>query len=188
MIPIQDVVPSGQAPIVTISLIVINTLVFFAQWLAPGWGAPLVQPFTTPGPVHLAASALFLWLFGDNVEARIGRLALVALYLVCSLAGLYSAGLLAGGRVLPLGAACAISGVLGAYFVILPASRILVLIPFPLRLTEVPALFFLGLWGLLHLATFAAPPARTPRLLGALAVAFAAGAAIGVMTRRPVRW
>src|SRR5262245_10921139 len=102
----------------------------------------LLSPFVHLSAVHFLVTVLFLWLFGDNVEARMGRGPFVALYGACAAAGTYIASLMTGSSA-SLGAACAVTGVLGAYFVLLPKSRILVLVPIPFDLAETPAFFFL---------------------------------------------
>ena len=97
--------------------------------------------------VELAANATALWLFADNVEDRLGRQRFLALYLLSNVVGAAAASLAAGWTPLPLllsnGAA---AGILGAYFVLYPRSRVLTLFPLPFDLFEVPAVFFLGLW------------------------------------------
>ena len=170
MIPLQDVVPSGRTPVVTLTLIVLNIVVF----IAPALGVPtgrVLLPFAHIGIAPLLIGTLFLWLFGDNVEARAGRAALIAIYL--------SAGFLTG-----LGAMGAITAVLGAYFLLLPRSRVLMLVPFPISLVEVPAAFFLGVWCVLQLVQFV----RRPATVWAFVVAFLIGAVTARLTRRSVEW
>lgn len=189
MIPIQDAVPSGKIPLVTIALVVVNTIGFAMQSL--GWLPSTVlalSPFSHATGVQCFVTVLFLWIFGDNVEARLGRRLFAALYGLCGTAGACVALTSAAGRSIPLGAACGVSGVLGAYFVLLPTSRVLTLIPAPTLLTEIPAPFFLALWWLLQFATLAIAPGAPLSLLGPLIAAFAAGAALCLITKRPVVW
>ena len=104
MIPIRDVIPSRTTPFVTISLIVLNVLVFLQ--MPPGdsaafelfirtWGvtpvdfnltAVLTAMFVHAGFGHLFSNMLFLWIFGDNVEDRLGHGRYLAFYLLCGLA------------------------------------------------------------------------------------------------------
>ncbi len=127
--------------------------------ILPGGGirpvetAQLVIPLFTSmflhgGWMHLLGNMFYLWIFGDNVEDRMGKFKFLIFYLLCGL--LASTAHIVTNRtsqVPSLGASGAIAGVLGAYLVLYPWARILVLNIF-IILTEfeVPALFFLGLW------------------------------------------
>ena len=189
MLPIQDAVPSGSVPRATLALLFFNGAAFAIERLL---GVPLerllvLTPFLHPSSLHFLVAMLFLWLFGDNVEARLGRGRFVALYVLSASAGAYVAAHVTGGLA-ALGAACAVSGILGAYFVLLPNSRILVLVPVPFDLAEAPALFFLGIWWLVHLVSFVSGPWAAPALLWPLAAAFAFGAAAGRVTRQRIVW
>jgi membrane associated rhomboid family serine protease len=189
VIPIQDAVPSGKVPIVTIAFIIINI-----GWFATESSADAALLPFTPGPFsnltasQLFVNLLFLWLFGDNVEARVGRPVFAILYLVSSFAGAYTATRSAGDSALHIGTTCGVSGVLGAYFVLLPRARVLMLVPLPTLVTEAPALFFLALWWMLQFATFVASAGPQPSLLSGPAVSFAIGAAVCFVSRRPVVW
>jgi membrane associated rhomboid family serine protease len=171
VIPLQDVVPSGRIPIATLSLIGINAILFGAQTFDMAVSTEVATPFMHVGKTAFAIGMACLWLFGDNVEARLGRISLVAIYL--------AAGWLAG-----QGAAGAITAVMGAYFMLLPHSRVLVLVPVPLSLVEVPAAYFLGVWLVLHLLSFMMRPSG----LWEFAVAFAIGAAVARLKRKPIAW
>ena len=189
MIPIQDAVPSGKVPIVTIALIAINVVWYATQSAAALPPSALaLSPFSHATAAHLFINLLFLWLFGDNVEARVGRPQFVVLYLACSVVGIYTAARSGHAGVTPIGATCAVSGVLGAYFVLLPKSRVLMLVPMPTVLSEAPAVFFLALWWMLQFATFVATVDPQPSLLFAPVASFATGAAICVVIRRPLVW
>ncbi|MFF7788278.1 rhomboid family intramembrane serine protease [Streptomyces sp. NPDC007991] len=98
--------------------------------------------------LHLLGNMLFLWIFGNNVEDRMGHVRFLLFYVVCGYAASYGFALLDSGSGAPLiGASGAIAGVLGAYLVLYPRARVWVLVPFlvflPLRL---PAWIVLGLW------------------------------------------
>ena len=112
----------------------------------------LVSMFMHGGLAHLFGNMLFLWIFGDNLEDRLGHAKYLAFYLVCgvlaSLAHVFSTAALSGGGpgmlVPSLGASGAISGVLGGYVVLFPRNRVHVIL-FRI-LTTVPAWVALGLW------------------------------------------
>jgi membrane associated rhomboid family serine protease len=110
--------------------------------------------FLHGGLVHLLGNMLYLWVFGDNVEDRLTPVRFVLLYLATGIAGTACHMAAAPQSTVPLiGASGAIAGVLGAYFVSFPRSRVLALVPlfFFLHLTEVPAVIFLLLWFALQL-------------------------------------
>ncbi|MDL1969392.1 MAG: rhomboid family intramembrane serine protease [Candidatus Desulfofervidaceae bacterium] len=105
--------------------------------------------FLHGGWLHLIGNMWYLWIFGDNVEDSMGRLRFFVFYLLCgigaSLVHVYTHPY----STLPtIGASGAISGVMGAYFVLFPFARIITLVPIFLFLTmvEIPALFFLLFW------------------------------------------
>jgi membrane associated rhomboid family serine protease len=95
--------------------------------------------------LHLGFNMLYLWIFGDNVEDSMGHGRFIVFYLLCGLAASAAHALFNPDSVVPtIGASGAISGVLGAYLILHPRARVLVLVSyFPLRL---PAYFVLGLW------------------------------------------
>jgi len=104
--------------------------------------------------LHLLGNMLYLWVFGDNVEDRLGRARFVAFYLLTGSAGTLAHIFAAPGSTVPLiGASGAIAGVLGAYFVSFPRSRVLALVPlfFFFHLIEVPSIVFLLFWFVLQL-------------------------------------
>ena len=126
--------------------------------------------FLHAGLMHLIGNMWFLWVFGDNIEDRMGHLRYLLFYLVCGAgAGLAHAIFNLGSRVPTVGASGAISGVLGAYFVIFPRSRVVTLIPLPFLFftTELPAVVILGYWFLIQILSG----------LGSLAVPGAGGVA-----------
>ncbi|WP_189536572.1 rhomboid family intramembrane serine protease [Streptomyces roseolilacinus] len=102
--------------------------------------------------LHLLGNMMFLWVFGDNVEDRLGRVRYLLFYGLCGYAATYGFALVDAGSATPLiGASGAVAGVLGAYLVLYPGARVWVLVPFlillPLRL---PAWTVLGLWFVLQ--------------------------------------
>ncbi|GHD89113.1 rhomboid family intramembrane serine protease [Streptomyces naganishii] len=122
--------PYGKSPALS---------VFTAMFLHGSW-------------LHLLGNMLFLWIFGNNIEDRMGHVRFLLFYVVCGYAAGYGFALLNPGSGQPLiGASGAIAGVLGAYLVLYPRARVWVLVPFliflPLRL---PAWLVLGFWFVLQ--------------------------------------
>lgn len=176
MIPIKDENPTETFPFVTIFLIVVNILIFlwekslspfalevvFREFgLVPAkiWGLiesvipPFVSLFTCmflhAGFFHLAGNMLYLWIFGNNVEDKLGHLRFLMFYLMCGIAATFFHSVIYPKSVVPLvGASGAISGVLGAYLIEFPMARIvtLVFIFFFITTVKVPAFLFIGLW------------------------------------------
>lgn len=105
--------------------------------------------FLHGGILHILGNMWFLWIFGGNVEDRFGSLPYLAFYLVCGIGSGISQVLFSWGSHVPsIGASGAISGVLGAYIVFFPRSRILTLVPLFIVffLWRIPAIIFIGLW------------------------------------------
>lgn len=116
--------------------------------------ALLTSMFLHGGWMHIIGNMWFLYLFGDNVEDRMGPLRFLAFYLLCGVAAALTHVLLhADSKVPVIGASGAISGVMGAYFILFPKSRVITLIVILLiiRLVEIPAQVYLGLWFVLQL-------------------------------------
>lgn len=184
MIPLRDSTRSKSFPIVNVILIIINILIFLKEttltsrqlnYLAYTYGVvpakvqteltagvpitSIAVPFITAmflhgGWLHILGNMLYLWIFGDNVEDRMGHLPYLFFYLLAGIAGSIAHILANPGSQVPIiGASGAIAGVLGAYFVSYPRSRILTLLPLPffITLVEVPAFFFLPFWFILQL-------------------------------------
>lgn len=111
---------------------------------------PLVTcMFLHGGILHILGNMLFLWIFGGNVEDQLGPIPYLLFYFVCGIgSGLAQVIFSWGSHVPSIGASGAISGVLGAYVVFFPGSRILTLIPlFIIWFTwRIPAVVFIGLW------------------------------------------
>ncbi|NLP05023.1 rhomboid family intramembrane serine protease [Candidatus Fermentibacteria bacterium] len=112
--------------------------------------------FLHGGLMHLAGNMWFLWIFGDNVEDRMGRVRFLLFYLVCGLCS--SAVHIASDPSSPvpmIGASGAISGVMGAYMRLFPGARVITLVPFFLyiQFVRIPAAVFLGVWFLLQVVS-----------------------------------
>jgi membrane associated rhomboid family serine protease len=115
----------------------------------PIWLTLLTSMFMHGSWLHLLGNMLYLWIFGDNVEHRIGHLPFVAFYLAAGVVASLAQILVNTSSVIPtLGASGAIAGVLGAYLVLFPGNRVLVIVVrFPVW---VPALVAIGLWAVLQ--------------------------------------
>jgi membrane associated rhomboid family serine protease len=193
VIPVQDVVPSGRRPLATLVLVAVNAMAFAAAALADPLPPVVAALFGDTSLPYFVVGMWFLWLFGDNVEARVGRLGALSIYLASGSLALSVASAWVAPQAAGIGVAGGISGILGAYFLLLPASRVLMLMPLPPALIEVPAMFFLGCWWVLQLLRFVVAPA-TARVatdsaaLSALGAAMLLGALMCRLTRRPVVW
>jgi membrane associated rhomboid family serine protease len=177
MIPIQDTQPSRHVPVVTWLLIGLNSLAFFYELsltprelelflqlvgMVPARIASdptalwtmLSSMFFHGGWMHFLGNMWTLYLFGDNVEDRLGPVHYLLFYLLCGLAAGWAQFAAQPDSPLPaIGASGAIAGVLGAYFVMFPTATIITLVPvffLPLFL-EVPAVVYLGVWFLTQL-------------------------------------
>jgi membrane associated rhomboid family serine protease len=170
--PLRDTVRSKTAPVVTVALIAINLIVFlheaalgaylpsfvkaygltpsrFTLW--PGnpldaarWLPLLTSMFWHGSWLHLLGNMLFLWVFGDNVEDRLGHFRYLFFYLACgALAGLTEVALDPYSPLPTVGASGAIAGVLGAYLVSFPRARVLT---WPFFFVPIPASIYLALW------------------------------------------
>jgi membrane associated rhomboid family serine protease len=113
-------------------------------WVSPA-GSIFTAMFVHGGFFQLAGSMIYLWIFGDNIEDRVGRGRFLAFYLICgAIAALAQVAIDTRSTVPMVGASGAVSGVLGAYLVLYPRANVLVAMPF--LLARVPALVMLGVW------------------------------------------
>ena len=183
MIPIKDNVASQRIPGINLLLIGINIFVFLIEISqGPNLGGfvkefgiiphrffylkthypneitPRVLPVFTSmflhgGWLHLIGNMWFLWIFGDNIEDRMGHLRYLLFYLLCGIgAGFFHIYTNPHSNVPSIGASGAIAGILGAYLILFPFARIITLLPlfFFWTFIEVPAFFFLGFWFLMQ--------------------------------------
>ena len=212
MIPLRDDNPTRTTPVVTIALIALCTLVFLWEITLPGdeqqaavyllgfipavlfgraelpehWVSPTLSIFTAMfmhgGLMHLLGNMLYLWIFGDNVEDRVGHARFVLFYLICgAVAALAQAVPDMGSQVPMIGASGAISGVLGAYIVLYPRANVLVLVPLIVvfQTFRVPAWIVLGMWFIGQLAnSLLAAPGQVGVAFGAHVGGFLAGVAL----------
>lgn len=173
MLPITDTVQSRSFPFVNWALIALNVLLFFMLATSSASADAYVQifgvvparflaqpdPFTLftlfssmflhGGWVHLASNMLALYIFGDNVEDRMGSGRYLLFYLLCGLvAALVHIAFNQDSLIPTIGASGAISGVLAAYLVLFPTARVITLIPlfFLPWFVEIPAVLYLGFW------------------------------------------
>lgn len=108
----------------------------------------LTSVFMHAGWLHILGNMVFLWVFGDNVEDRLGHLRYLLFYVLAGIVAALTQGFIDASSVVPiLGASGAIAGVLGAYLVFFPRSRVTAVIPFciPIPLW-IPAFLMIGLW------------------------------------------
>ncbi|NES94381.1 MAG: rhomboid family intramembrane serine protease [Desertifilum sp. SIO1I2] len=115
----------------------------------PEWMTLITSQFLHGGFLHLGGNMLFLWIFGNNIEERLGRVKYVIFYLACGiLAGLSQWFFSQNSGIPSLGASGAIAGVMGAYILRFPQARVLTLIflGFFVTTVRIPAFFFLGIW------------------------------------------
>jgi len=125
----------------------------------PIWLTLFTSMFMHGGLLHVLGNMLYLWVFGDNVEDAMGPARFLVFYLLCgAVAGLSQLALDTRSAVPLVGASGAIAGVLGAYLMLYPRSRILTVIPifFFIRLISIPAVIVLGIWFLLQVVNSAA--------------------------------
>jgi membrane associated rhomboid family serine protease len=112
-------------------------------------GTVLLSMFLHGGWAHFLGNMLYLWIFGDNVEDRMGHTRYLVFYMLCGWAASFAHIAASPDSTLPsIGASGAIAGVLGAYVTLYPRARVVTLIPlgFYMEMLQVPAMFFLGFW------------------------------------------
>jgi membrane associated rhomboid family serine protease len=203
MIPLRDVIPSRTVPFVTVSIIFINA----AAWLleismspaaldafiktygvVPATFRPVTlvtSMFLHGGWSHILGNMWYLWIFGDNVEDTFGHFRYLIFYLLCGTTAAIGQIVMNPQSLLPtIGASGAIAGVMGAYFVLYPRSRVLTLIPiiFFFNVIEVPAIFLLGFWFLMQLVNAGAVAATASTGGGGVAfAAHVAGFVVGML-------
>jgi len=192
MIPLRDVIPSRTTPYITVTIIVLNALAWLFE-ISLGDSLPLflqiygVVPadfrvltlitsmFLHGSWMHVIGNMWYLWIFGDNVEDRLGHGKFIVFYLLCGVLAALGQIAIDPGSMLPtIGASGAIAGVMGAYFVLYPRSRVLTLIPLIIfwEVIELPTVVLLGFWFVMQL--FSAGTIAVTASTGGGGVAFAA--------------
>ena len=173
MFPLYDENPTRITPYITYGLIGMNVLVFFHEVSLPGtqleqflrlyavvpreltnnlggeWTTLFTSQFLHGGWWHLISNMVFLWIFGNNIEDRLGHFKYIIFYLSCgALAALCQWVIGINSGIPSLGASGAISGVLGAYIIRFPDARVmsLVFLGFFITTIRVPALLLIGIF------------------------------------------
>ncbi len=180
MIPIRDENPTRSIPWVTLALIAANIGVFayeyslgdaglqamWAEWsivparlladpFSPRQAATVfTSMFMHAGWLHLIGNMLYLWIFGNNIEDRLGTMRFIAFYLVSGIAAAAAQIMIAPESTVPmLGASGAVAGVLAGYLLLYPGASIVTIIPvfFFIEVARVPAYLVIGFWFILQL-------------------------------------
>ena len=184
MIPLRDSTRSRTFPVVTVTLIALNLLIYFrqsvldqhglimflsqyalipamftesiqSQFVAGLFHLPLITAIFLHGSwFHVISNMLYLWIFGDNIEDKLGRVRFLLLYLLTGISGNLAHIMTDPQSPLPvLGASGAVAGVLGAYILAFPRARItsLIFILFFITVRDIPAFYFLLFWFLLQI-------------------------------------
>jgi membrane associated rhomboid family serine protease len=176
MIPFKDDNPTRNFPFVTIALIAINTVIFLFQVMYPSDPRRLVYTFgaiphflltlNSVQPVHpvltifssmfmhgsilhLGTNMLYLWIFGNNIEDKLGIVRFIIFYLLCGVVAAYSHAVADPVSMVPMiGASGAVSGVLGAYILLFPNARVhtLIFLGFFVQVVRIRAMFVIGFW------------------------------------------
>lgn len=179
MIPLRDDNPRRTFPAITYLLIAINVLAFLWElglgaqldrvifsiafiprnfWVPGYWISDLTtmiaSMFLHGGFMHIGSNMLYLAIFGDNIEDRLGHFRYVLFYFACGIVATLAHAFFSPTSAIPaIGASGAIAGVLGAYLVLYPHARVTTLIPifFFITVRQLPAVVILGLWFVLQL-------------------------------------
>lgn len=208
MIPLSDDNTQRKStPIMTYLLIILNVLVFFLE-LSQGesfimkWAftpsqflqhpvanmpTVLTAMFMHAGWAHIIGNMLYLWIFGDNVEDRMGKIPFLIFYLFCGIVATFAQLAFNSDSSVPnLGASGAIAGVLGAYIVLFPQGKVNVLLG--RTITQLPSLIVIGFWFVLQFVSSVASTVSTQQDTGGVAYlahvgGFIAGLCIAFLIR-----
>jgi membrane associated rhomboid family serine protease len=180
LIPYKDDNPTHRFPYVTIGIIISNILIFLLEIISPpgmektvyAYGAvpqyiltfekfqpihPAVTVFTAMfmhgGVFHLGGNMLYLWIFGNNIEDKLGHLRFIIFYIFCGITAAYSHALIDPHSLTPMiGASGAISGILGAYLLLFPRAGVytLIFLGFFVQVVKIPALIVIGFWAIVQ--------------------------------------
>ena len=179
MLPLTDHNPRRTFPFVTYTLIAINIVAFLWElslgqnlqaalfnlafiprkfWVPGHWEYDIVSTvlsmFLHGGLMHIGSNMLYLWIFGDNIEDRLGHVRYTIFYFACGAVATLAHAMASPLSSIPaIGASGAIAGVLGAYLILFPHAQVTTLIPIFMFITvrQVPAIIILGLWFVLQL-------------------------------------
>ncbi len=149
----------------------------------------LTSMFLHGGWMHLFGNMLYLWIFGNNVEEAMGHIKFIVFYVICGITAALAQALPNPGSEIPMvGASGAIAGVLGAYLLLYPHARVLVVIPigFILQTMRLPASIVLGFWFLLQfISNLLAPESGGGVAFSAHIGGFVAGVVLVSFFKRP---
>jgi membrane associated rhomboid family serine protease len=211
MLPLQDTVPGRHPPVAVLGLILVNSAVFLVELALPEetlervfrlfgvvpaglaeeperWGSLVTHMFLHGGWMHVLGNLWTLWIFGDNVEDRMGTRRFLVFYFLCGLAaGVVHCLLNPGSTVPTIGASGAISGVMGAYFLLFPRARLILMMPvlfYPVFF-ELPAFTYLAYWLATQILSGTVTTLLAPEQTGGVAWwAHVGGFAAGVFLHR----
>lgn len=180
MIPYKDDNPTETFPFVTIGIIILNVIIFILEALSDNnlleitysygaipqailnfKGEQPIHPFFTiytsmfmhGGLFHLAGNMLYLWIFGNNIEDRLGHLRFIIFYLICGTIASYAHAITNPHSTIPMvGASGAVSGILGAYILLFPHAYVhtLIFLGFFITTIKIPALIVIGFWAIIQ--------------------------------------
>lgn len=180
MIPYKDDNPTLTFPFVTVGIIALNILIFLLEVTSQSgmkdvtyaYGAiphyiltfetnqpihPIFTIFSSMfmhgGLLHMGGNMLYLWIFGDNIEDRLGHSRFILFYIFCGIVSAYSYAITNPHSLTPMvGASGAISGILGAYLLLFPRARVytLVFLGFFITTVRIPALIVIGFWAVIQ--------------------------------------
>ncbi|MDD2619818.1 MAG: rhomboid family intramembrane serine protease [Syntrophomonadaceae bacterium] len=177
MFPLRDSTPSENFPIVTVILILVNIVIFYSTTtlglqgmenlfalfgLVPAYYSQyqvspigylpfLTSIFLHGSWMHVIGNMWILWLFGDNLEDRMGKVRFLIFYLLCGVLAAFTHYFINPASAIPVvGASGAVAGVMGAYFLKFRHAKVLTFIP-PFFLFNLPAWIYLGFWALSQL-------------------------------------
>src|SRR5436309_12588879 len=182
MIPLRDVIPSRTTPYITTTIIGLNAVAWLYELSLPpeslkeflatfgvvpayfAWPTLITSMFLHGSWSHVIGNMWYLWIFGDNVEDRVGHGRFIVFYLLCGAAAALGQVAVDPESMLPtIGASGAIAGMMGAYFVLYPHSRVLTLVPWIfIQIIELPAIVLLGFWFLMQLFSAGATAVTAP--------------------------
>jgi membrane associated rhomboid family serine protease len=181
MIPYKDDNPTSTFPYLTIGIIILNIAVFLVQvtsrskmqMITYDYGAiphnlltfeshqpvhPTMTVFSSMfmhgGLFHLGGNMLYLWIFGNNIEDRLGHVRFIIFYLFCGIFAAYSHAITNPDSTIPMiGASGAVSGILGAYMLLFPRANVHTLLILGIFITtvKIPALIVIGFWVVIQL-------------------------------------
>ncbi len=174
MFPLRDINRTEKTPIVTKLLVAINIIIFVYTLLSPNYeeiiniygfrpiylytfqhlDTLLTSMFLHGGLEHIIGNMWFLWIFGDNVEDKLGKANYIILYLLSGIFGSILFTITSSDPyIVAIGASGAVSGVLGAYLILFPNARIITLVPlgyYFYRIIEIRAVYYIFIWFLLQ--------------------------------------